>query len=101
EDWLSFSVQSRSDSVVPRNGEVPVGGEFILESSKVATKRVDLAPYFSITRPGRYSVTAIVRIKDWNQVIPSQPRSFDIIDGAKLWEQEIGVPNADSPTNAI
>jgi hypothetical protein len=100
EDWLSFSVQSRSDSVVPRNGEVPVGGEFILESSKVATKRVDLAPYFAINRPGRYSVTATVRIKDWNQEVTSQPRNFDIIDGARLWEQEIGVPAADSATNS-
>jgi hypothetical protein len=101
EDWLSFSVQSRSDSVVPRNGEVPVGGEFILESSKVATKRVDLAPYFAINRPGRYSVTATVRIKDWSQEVTSQPRNFDIIDGARLWEQEIGVPAADSATNSI
>jgi hypothetical protein len=100
EDWLTFSVQSRGDSVVARSGEVPVGGEFVLESSKVATKRVDLAPYFAINRPGRYTVTAFVRIKDWNQEITSQPRNFDIIDGAKLWEQEIGVPNADAPTNS-
>jgi hypothetical protein len=100
EDWLTFSVQAREIQVVPKTGEVPVVGEFILQSSKVATKRVDLAPYFSINRPGRYSVSVTLRIKDWKQEISSEPRNFDIIDGAKLWEQEIGVPNADGPTNS-
>src|SRR5512144_320429 len=69
EDWLTFSVDSRSLEVVPKRGEVPVGGEFVLESSRVATKRVDLAPYFALNRPGRYSVAATVRIKDWNQSV--------------------------------
>ena len=100
DDWLTFSVQSHEELVVPRNGQVPVAGEFTLESSKVATKRVDLEPYFAINRPGRYSITATIRIKDWNQQITSQPKSFDIIEGAHLWEQEIGVPNADAPTNS-
>ena len=101
EDWLTFSVQARDIQVVPKIGEVPVVGEFVLESSKVATKRVDLAPYFSFNRPGRYSVSVTLRIKDWQQEVSSQPRSFDIVDGTKLWEQEIGVPNADDPTNSI
>src|ERR1035441_8168604 len=100
EDWLTFSVQASGNQVVSRTGDVPVSGEFILESSKVATKRVDLAPYFAANHPGRYSVTATVRIKDWNQEITSPPRNFDIIDGARLWEQDFGVPNADGPTNS-
>ncbi|MGO8928860.1 MAG: hypothetical protein ACLQU3_18485 [Limisphaerales bacterium] len=100
EDWLTFSVQASGNQVVPKNGDVPVVGEFILESSKVVTKRVDLAPYFSANHPGRFSVTATVRIKDWNEEITSPPKSFDIIDGARLWEQDIGVPNADAPSNS-
>ena len=100
QDWLTFSVQSHGDEFVTKIAEVPVVDEFVLDSSKVATKRVDLAPYFSLTRSGRYSVVATVRIKDWNQEITSPPRSFDVIEGAKLWEQEIGVPNATGPTNA-
>jgi hypothetical protein len=100
EDWLTFSVQSRSVEVVPKIAEVPVMDEFVVESSRVATKRVDLAPYFSLNRSGRYSVSATVRIKDWNQIITSPPKSFDIIEGAKLWEQEIGVPNSADPTGA-
>jgi hypothetical protein len=100
QDWLTFSVQSHGAEVVPKIAEVPVLGEFVLDSSKVATKRVDLAPYFSLNRSGRYSVSATVRIKDWNQEITSPPKNFDIIEGAKLWEQEIGVPNSADPTNA-
>jgi hypothetical protein len=100
QDWLTFSVQSRDAEVVTKTSEVPVVDEFVLDSSKVATKHVDLAPYFSMNRSGHYSVTATVRIKDWSQDITSPPKNFDIIEGAKLWEQEIGVPNSAGPTNA-
>jgi hypothetical protein len=100
EDWLTFSVQSRSVEVVPKIADVPVMGEFVVESSRVATKRLDLAPYFSLNHSGRYSVTATVRIKDWNQEVTSSPKSFDIIEGAKLWEQEIGIPDSADPASA-
>jgi hypothetical protein len=86
--------------VVPRIGEVPVTGEFLLDSSKVATKRVDLAPCFQAGRTGGYSVTATVRINEWNREFTSQPKKFDIIEGAKLWEQEIGLPQAAGATNS-
>ena len=107
EDWLTFSVESRGSAVmtktavVTKTGEVPVAGEFVLESSRVATKRVDLAPYFALNHPGRYSIIATVRIKDWNQNVISQPKSFDIIEGARLWEQDIGVPNSAEGTNTV
>ena len=100
DDWLTFSVESRGSEVVPKTGEVPVAGEFVLESSRVATKRVDLAPYFALNRPGRYSIIATVRIKDWNQNVISPPKNFDIIEGVRLWEQAIGVPNSTEGSNA-
>jgi hypothetical protein len=101
DNWLTFSVESRDREVIPRSGEVPVTGEFFLESSKVAIKRVDLAPYFSVRLPGRYSLIATVRIKDWRREITSEPRNFDVIEGTKLWEQEFGVPNTAGPANPI
>jgi hypothetical protein len=60
---------------------------------------VDLSPYFLLTQPGRYSITATVRIKDWDRQITSAPRNFDVIEGARLWEQEFGVPNSAGGTN--
>jgi len=99
QNWLTFSVQSRGEEIVPAIAEVPVVGEFVLEPSRVATKRVDLTPYFSLPGSGRYSVTATVRIKAWKQEMVSPPKNFDIIQAAKLWEQEIGVPNSAGLTN--
>jgi len=100
-DWLTFAVESRDGLVVPKIGEAPVVGAFDLESAERATKHVDIGPYFSMTQPGRYSVTATVRIKEWGQAVSSQPRNFNVMEGAKLWEQEFGVPNAPGSTNAI
>jgi len=100
-DWLTFSVESRERDVVPQNSPVPVAGEFVLGSNRVATKRVDLAPYFSASLPGGYSVTATVRIKAWGREFTSQPKKFDVIEGAKLWEQEVGIPPRAGSTNAL
>lgn len=91
-DWLTFSIQSREGSVVSKAGEAPVAGEFLLESSKVGIKRLDLLPYFTLSQPGRYSIVATAHINEWGQDITSRPCNFDIIEGAKLWEQEVGVP---------
>ncbi len=91
-NWLTFSVESTAGRVVIKNSDVPVLGAFDLESSQEATKRVDLAPHFVMSIPGRYKITATLRIKDWSVETPSAPVSFDIITGAKLWAQEFGVP---------
>jgi hypothetical protein len=93
-DWLTFSVVSRENHVVLKTGEPLVVGEFALESSKRAIKQVDLAPCFNLVRPGRYEITATVTVKDWGRQISSQPKSFDVIQGAKLWEREVGVPRS-------
>jgi hypothetical protein len=91
-DWLTFSVEAADDFIVDKNADPPVQGAFELDSSQVATKRVDLQPYFDLKRPGRYQITATVRIKDWNTDVSSPPRGFDVISGAKLWSQVFGVP---------
>ena len=94
EDWLTFSIEARDGTIVRQIGDAPVTGEFTLGSSKMATKRVDLAPYFSLTHPGRYSIIATVKIKNWDHDLTSPPKDFDVIEGAKLWEQAVGVPKA-------
>lgn len=91
-EWLTVSVESREGFIVSKLGDVPVQGEFTLDSSKVAIKRLDLAPCFSLLQPGRYTVTATVRVPGWDQEFTSPAATFDIIQGAKLWEQEFGVP---------
>jgi len=98
DDWLTFSMESREGRVVPSIGDPRVRGEFTLESSRVAIKHVDLAPYFSADQSGRYQIVASVRIPGWDREVASPPRYFDIVDGSTLWEQDFGVP-ASSLTN--
>src|SRR5256885_12627504 len=52
EDWLRFAVESRDGIVVPKLGEALVAGAFVLPSSKVAIKPVDLAPHFALLQSG-------------------------------------------------
>jgi len=93
-DWLTFTIESQQGAAVPQLAAVPVVGGFSLESSEIGTKRVDLAPYFALANPGTYKVTATVKVKEWTRDVSSQPRTFDIITGVKLWEQAFGVPRA-------
>jgi hypothetical protein len=99
EDWLTFGVESRTGSIVAKLSDPPVAGEFDLESSKVAIRRVDIAPYFTLSQSGRYSVTATVKIKGWDHDLTSPAKSFDIIHGAKLLEQDVGLPLTPGTTN--
>jgi hypothetical protein len=98
--WLKFSVESRDDSfVVMKNDDPPVVGAFELGSTLVATKQVDLAPYFVTTHAGGYRVVATVHIPEWNTDVVSPPLKFDVIDGAQLWSQDFGLPAPAGVTN--
>jgi len=89
--WLTFNVEAADGSVVVKNSEVPVAEEFDLESSQMATLHVDLQPHFQLGRPGRYKVTATMRIPQWSLSVNSAPIIFDIINGGELWSQDFGV----------
>jgi len=97
--WLTFTVTSVDNIPVPKISDPPVIGEFDLGSSQMATKRVDLAPCFNLSRFGSYRVMATLHIKDWGTEIPSAPQTFDVIDGAKLWSQTFGLPAPAGTTN--
>lgn len=99
-NWLKFNVESADDSfVVMKNADPPVIGAFDLGSAEVATKRVNLAPYFVMTHTGRYRVTATVHIPEWDRDVASPATEFDVIDGALLWSQPFGVPVPAGVTN--
>ncbi len=100
-NWLTINVESPERGAVIKTGEVPVLGAFDLESSQIATKRVDLQPYFALNRQGRYKITATLRIKDWAMQVPSAPKNFDVIGGAFLWSQEFGVPSTANGTPEV
>jgi hypothetical protein len=101
EGWLKFSIEAHDGYVAYKNGDAPVAGEFTLQSSERATVRVNLAPYFQLPKPGHYTITATVAIPEWKKDISSDPKGFDIIQGARLWEQDFGVPKLPGDTNAL
>jgi hypothetical protein len=99
--WLKFSIQSKDGFVAMKNGEPPVEGEFTLESSERANVRLNIAPYFRLDRAGHYSITATVNIPEWKrQAFRSEAKGFDVIKGARVWEEEFGVPKATGDSNA-
>lgn len=91
-EWLTFSVEARERYLVRQLGQVPVEGEFTLESSQMGTKRVNLTPYFDFLQTGRYQVIASVRIPQWDKEVVSRPATFDVVNGTKLREIDFGVP---------
>jgi len=101
DDWLTFFIEGREGMVVPKLREVPVEGEFTLETSKAAVKSADLAPWFVLNQQGHYSIVATVRIKQWNQEVSSRPAQFDIVEAAKLWEQSVGLPGTTGGDNRM
>jgi hypothetical protein len=60
---------------------------------------VDLAPYFVLSQAGHYRIVATLRIKQWNTEVASPPKGFDVINGAKLWSQDFGLPAPAGVTN--
>jgi hypothetical protein len=100
DSWLTFSVETREGAVSVKTADMPVTEEFELAPSKRAIKRVNLEPYFAVGNPGRYLVTASVHIAEWNQDIRSQPKGFDVLEGTRLWDQNVGIPKAPGSTNA-
>ena len=94
-DWLRFTIESTDGSFVPPLGEVPVLGAQSIESSMVGSRRIDLMPYFDLVKPGRYTVTAVVKIKSWGgEELVTKPKPFELTRGTKIWEQAFGVPVA-------
>lgn len=97
--WLNFSIEGRDGYVVLKTGDVPVNQPFTLESSERATVRVNLAPYFHLPRPGRYLIRATVTIPQWHEQFNSNPKGFDVIKGARLWQEQFGVPKTADSSN--
>jgi len=96
-DWLTFTVENREGHVVARLAEPSVTGEFTLQSAFTAAKRVDLNPCFDLTRPGRYEITAAIKIPQWDQTITTKPKVITISMGAKVWDKVVGVPYTGEP----
>jgi len=68
-----------------------VKGEFTVASAQRATRRVNIAPFFNVGRPGSYRVVAIVKFPELGSEQGSPPAQFSVVTGRKLWEQAFGL----------
>lgn len=100
DDWLRISVEGGDGFVVERLGQIPVKTAFDVESGKVGTRRVNIAPFFNLSKLGRYLLQATVELPELSQTVTSKPIKFDIITGTKLWEQIVGIPKAPGQENS-
>lgn len=95
--WLTFTIENLDGGLVSRTGNAPVDGVLTLDSATVGERRIDLLPYFELGKPGRYVVSASLKIKNWDQEFTSKRKNFDIVRGSKIWEQEFGIPSNGVP----
>lgn len=95
--WLTFSIENLDGGLVSRTGEAPVDGVLTLDSATVGERSIDLLPYFELSTPGRYVVSASLKVKNWDQEFTSKRKTFDIVRGSKIWEQEFGIPSKGAP----
>lgn len=99
--WLMFSIEKRDGFLVDPVGTPNVMGEFEVPNASRGTRRVNLAPYFEVDKPGSYSVIATVFCRELKEVLKSPPTVLSIIRATNLWEKEIGLRSADGQSYEV
>jgi hypothetical protein len=101
-DWVTFTIQRDNNTIAVRLGDMPVAGEFSVNSGQYAARRFNVTPWFNFRQPGRYRVTATTKVPQWGSEVASRPASFSVMNGvplANLPNLEFGVPSGAS--NAV
>ena len=93
EDWIKFSVFGQKRMPVAKAGDPAGGGIFVVPSSSRSIKWFDLAPFFEMNQIGPYTISATVKVKQWNEVIiANPPKTVNVVKGVTIGEQEFGLP---------
>ena len=103
-DWVVMSITGENGAPCAKLGEMPIQGEFSLQSGEVGTKTLNPTPCFNINRLGRYRITAKIRIPQWHQEIMCKAISFTVGSGVplpNLSNLQFGMPLPPGASNAI
>jgi hypothetical protein len=95
--WLTFQVLNSEGRDVARLGEVELPKPFTVDAAKTISLRADISPYFDLSQAGRYTVSARVHFAQLQKAVSSDAKAFDIINGVRLWDREVGVPGSTPP----
>jgi hypothetical protein len=102
-DWLTVTILDDGNVSAPKTGDMPVQGEFSLQSGELGVKTVNPAPYFNLDKMGHYRILATVKIPQWNQEITCKPVAFAIGYGVPVLNManlSFGVPPAPGESNS-
>jgi hypothetical protein len=99
-NWLAFTIETMEGPYASQLRLPDVVGAFELESSHTATKHVDLAPCFNLTRSGKYKVFATVKVPAFKTSFASPGKVFYIVSGSRMWEKQFGVPPNIAPPDS-
>jgi hypothetical protein len=103
-DWITFSVIGDDNFVCPKLGEMPAKAAFVLHSGEVGTRALNPTPYFDFHRPGRYHLTAHIKIPQWHQEIICHSVGFTVGTGSplpNLGNLQFGLPLPPGATNMV
>ncbi len=95
EDWIKFSVFGQKRMPVAKGGDPGGGGIFVVPTASSSIRWFDLSPFFEMNQIGPYTLSASVKIKQWNEVIiANPPKVISVVKGVTIAEQEFGIPTA-------
>jgi len=101
-DWIAVTITGENNAPCAKLGNMPVRGEFSLQSGEMGTRTLNPAPYFDFQQPGRYRVSARIRLAQWQQEIGCKPVYFNVGSGValpNLANLQIGLPPAPGAAN--
>ena len=93
DDWVKFSVFGQKKMAVAKAGDPAGGGIFVVPTASTSIKWFDLAPFFEMNQIGPYTLSASVKVKQWNDlIIANPPKVINVVKGVTIAEQEFGIP---------
>lgn len=96
--WLDFLVRDSHNNPIPPRGRTLFGAMKIAPGQTLA-RQVDLGEHFQLSRPGNYSVSAVIHAPGQNIDGTVTNRSlFDQSSGRLYWSQKVGLPTNASRT---
>lgn len=104
DDWVQVMITGENNTICPALGNMPTKGEFSLQSGEMGTKKLNPTPYFDFRIPGRYHISARIKIPQWNEEVPCKPIAFTVTEGVplpNLSNLQFGLPPAPGTTNAL
>ena len=92
-DWINFVVKGLRDEPVSRLVDIRAPGAVVIQNSETQTRKVNITPFFDLTRPGPYTISATVKMQESGEYRPSlAPRRIEIVKGTRVWEQLFDAP---------